>query len=132
MKALLIKIIILWCLFKGSFGDKTIRFILRNLTKCNNDTVSRFFLYLRFHGGVTAIDIDGVLCEEKGHYEARTKKHFEQKENNKYIVLFTARLSCDRALTLKWLRNNGIKFDGLITNKLPYDILIDDKTKNYG
>lgn len=132
MKTLFLKIIILWGLWRKHFSESTIKYILANIRICDGDILSRFFLYLRFHGGIKAIDIDGVLCEEQGRYEYRKSKFFKIEREYKYIVLFTARLAVDRALTLEWLKKNHIDYDALITNKLPYDILIDDKANNYG
>lgn len=94
------------------------------------DRISRFFIWLKQKGNkVYAIDIDGVLCEDKGKYEERRAIQKNIEKLNKldgYVVLFTARLEIDRQLTEKWLKDNGVKYHSLIMNKLPYSKIVDD------
>lgn len=89
------------------------------------DRISRFFIFLKKRKPVYAIDIDGILCEDNGQYKYRKPKQFLMPQNG-YIVLYTARLESDRELTERWLKENGIKYDALLTNKLPYSFLVDD------
>ena len=100
--------------------------------KYDADRISRFFIYLRKHGGVLAVDIDGILCKEEDNlnFEERAKIG-DITEEKSWIILFTSRLECDRQSTEKWLLCNNIKYDALIMNKLPYDLLIDDRTVNH-
>lgn len=113
--------------------ESEIREKLRSIKTCDNDEVSRFFLYLRIHcGGVLAVDIDGILCElDDSPFCAKTPLVKEIKETAyKWVILYTARLECDREETEEWLNRHGIRYDALITNKLPYDLLIDDRTNS--
>lgn len=95
----------------------------------DRDRVSRFFIYLKRHGmQVHAVDIDGVLCSEGGSYEDRKKISFDM-PNDGVIVLYTARLECDREITERWLADNGVRYDALIMHKLPYTDMIDDNAR---
>jgi len=43
--------------------------------------------------------------------------------------LFTSRLPCDRAVTKKWLKKHGIKYNNLILGKPKYDLYVGDEVK---
>lgn len=105
---------------------------LKKIHTYSQDRISRFFIWLSYRAKVQAIDIDGILCEETGPYKDRKpiEKNIQYiNQLNSYIVLYTARLETDRTITEQWLRDHHVKYDALIMNKLPYSILIDDKTK---
>lgn len=80
------------------------------------------------------VDIDGTLTTSSvgWDYENRipnhemiawVNKHFEKGD---FIELFTSRLPCDRAVTKKWLRTHGVKYNSLILGKPKYDLYVDD------
>lgn len=105
-------------------SDEIIQTYLHKIHTYHPDRISRFFIWLNWHGGVGAIDIDGVLCNSKGK-KINALENFNLSE--KYKVLYTSRLECDRKITERWLKENSIKYDALIMNKLPYSKLIDDR-----
>lgn len=114
-------------------SDRILKEYLNKIHQYDKDRISRFIIYLKNRYNVIAIDIDGIICEESH------KRYIDRKpivENIKKInslddlkILYTARLECDRAITEKWLRMNDVKYDLLVMNKLPYDYLIDDRSK---
>lgn len=83
-----------------------------------------------------AVDIDGVLT-----IWGDKKLPYAQKVPNKiaiqfvnllfmegyYIKLYTARYKKDRAITVKWLKENGVKYSKLVLGKEQYDYWIDDR-----
>ncbi len=80
------------------------------------------------------VDIDGVLTHEtEGHdYKERTPRspmiqYINELYESHHITLYTARFGCDREITLKWLKENNVKFHELIMDKPQYDFLIDDR-----
>ena len=97
------------------------------------DRQSRFFIYLRKIGiKINAIDIDGTICIEKGNYNKREPIFSNIARVNKLRginVLYTARLESDRKSTEEWLKRYNVKYKALIMNKLPYNILIDDRAE---
>jgi 7-cyano-7-deazaguanine synthase in queuosine biosynthesis len=104
--------------------------------KYDSSRASRILIAAKkvFHK-VIAFDLDGVLCRESGAYPDResfperieeVNQLFEQ-EN--LIVIYTARLEEDREETLHWLLKNQVKFHLLVLNKIPFDLLIDDRSK---
>ena len=77
---------------------------------------------------VYLIDIDGTICDdiknEQSHLYSTAKPSTNSKEilNKWYdvgniITFFTARESKDREVTEKWLKDNGFKYHGLITDR---------------
>lgn len=100
---------------------------IKKIYKYDNDRISRFFFYIKKYKKVYAIDIDGVLCENNNNldFKNKIKKEFKMPKNG-YIILYTSRLESDREVTEKWLKDNKIKYDVIIFNKLPYNILYDD------
>ena len=113
-----------------TLSGRIIKEYLDKIHTYDTDRISRFFIYLQKIKPVIAVDIDGVLCEEKGDFAARkkiadTKDYIKQ---NAYIVLYTSRLEIDREVTREWLDKNGIYYDALIMNKLPYTKIIDDRS----
>lgn len=111
-------------------SERIVKEYLKKIHTYQSDRISRFFIWLKQQGyPVVAVDIDGVLCENKGDYAERRACKATIEKLNKcegIIVLFTARLESDREITLRWLEENGVKFDALIMNKLPFSLLIDD------
>jgi 7-cyano-7-deazaguanine synthase len=107
---------------------------LSKLHKYHPDRISRTLIALRHkYGKIIATDMDGVLCEEgKSHSDYATRKakatqiiHFNKQIGLKAI--YTSRLEADRELTMEWLADNGVKYDCLFMNKIPYDIFYEDK-----
>lgn len=87
-----------------------------------------------------AFDLDGVLCQHirNNHPEDILKvkpiakwvnvlKELKKKKHE--IVIFTRRgiLEKGRELTEQWLKKNNIPYDKLITDKIHFDLLIDDR-----
>ena len=77
---------------------------------------------------VFLVDIDGTCCDdisnEDSHLYATAKAiegSLEQinkwYDDGHHITFFTARESKDRDVTIKWLDDNGFKYNGLITDK---------------
>lgn len=83
-----------------------------------------------------AIDIDGVLTlETEGHdYNHRTpnRKNIEAVrelyKQGHTITLFSARYPEDMEVTQDWLELQEVPYHNITLGKLPYDILVDDKT----
>jgi len=82
---------------------------------------------------VLAVDIDGILTVETAgfNYAARTPNIENISRINTIsidhtIILYTARWSCDRDITEKWLADNGVLYNELVFDKLKYDMLLDD------
>lgn len=111
--------------------DAEIKDRLRRLTVVNSDEDSLFLAWLANKYGILAIDIDGVLCEERRIDYSQRKSIFFNFAGHKYKykILYTARLAKDRKTTEEWLKEHSIRYDALITNKLPYSMLIDDKAQ---
>jgi CMP-N,N'-diacetyllegionaminic acid synthase len=95
-------------------------------------------------------DIDGVICRTiKSNYKSSKPNHKVIKIINKlydqghYIIIFTARYmgrnndNIYKAkkegynLTLKQLKDWGVKFDNLIFGKPSFDMIIDDKALGF-
>lgn len=112
-------------------SDEIINEYLLKIHTYDQDRISRFFFYLNTKKPVYAIDIDGIICEENGPFEKRKPINENIKKINLlngYIILYTSRLNSDRKVTIEWLKNNNVKYDCLITNKILYHQLIDDKS----
>lgn len=85
------------------------------------------------------IDIDGTLCfngKPENYAEAipqvETIKNINHLYNlNHEIVLWTARLEEDRAVTEKWLSENNVKYNELHFGKIGGDVYIDDKASKF-
>ena len=83
------------------------------------------------------VDIDGTLCKEKGPYRDRIpiKKNVNRVNNlfkkGHKIFLYTARYNTDRGITMKWLKENGVKYHRLYMGKIKYDKWIDDKSEKW-
>ena len=81
------------------------------------------------------IDIDGTICEEKPTFEkclAKVKPGAIEfikklKEENNFIILYTARSWSEYNMTKYWLEENGIPYDLLMCGKPIYDLWIDDR-----
>lgn len=114
-------------------SEEIIRTYLKKIHTYQPDRISRFFIWLKSKGyKIVAVDIDGILCEDKGKYaERRPYKDSIDKINklDGLKVLYTARLESDRQITLSWLKKNNVKFDALIMGKLPFNVLIDDLSR---
>lgn len=106
--------------------ERIIREYLKKIHLYDIDRQSRLLLYLQRKGGIEAVDIDGVLAEDFGDYADR-KFLGQPRRKYKYRILYTARLEADRMVTENWLARHNIKYDALLMNKAPYDILIDDR-----
>jgi len=83
------------------------------------------------------IDMDGVICEEtkpfsKAEPIKKNIKKIKKLFSNNKIIIWTSRRKSDRAITLKWLRDNEVPFDELIMRKIKCDLYIDEKKKVEG
>lgn len=113
-------------------SEEIITEYLHKIHTYDQDRISRFLIYLKSRKPVYAIDIDGVLCEDRGSYSNRKpiKTAIDRlKDMDGYIVLYTARLEIDRLTTEKWLSDNMVSYDCLIMNKIPYSLIVDDKCR---
>ncbi len=77
-------------------------------------------------------DIDGVLCENGSHenYATAVPRKEQIELVNSFttpVTLYTSRLDEDRAVTEKWLKDNGVKYGDIIFGKEKADLYIDDK-----
>ena len=75
------------------------------------------------------VDVDGTICEnirnEEGVDRMRGAKPFEDSisainglyDTGHYICFFTARTDEHREVTIRWLRDHGVKFHQIIFNK---------------
>ena len=88
---------------------------------------------------VIGVDIDGTLCEEECYTKeevlnATPRLDVIEKVNElsrtKFITLLTARRDYLISATLQWVKKNGIYLHSISNNKMPCDILIDDKVMN--
>lgn len=107
---------------------------LAKLHTYHPDRISRTLIALRHkYGTIVATDMDGVLCEEGkdfSDYAIRKPNEGQIAEFNEQPglkIIYTSRLEADRQLTMKWLADNGVKFDCLFMNKIPYDKFYEDK-----
>lgn len=84
------------------------------------------------------VDIDGTMtmeCEGFGEkiYRSRTPRQDiidavnKLYDDGKFIVVWTSRFEEDRKVTMRWLKENRIKYHKLVMDKPQYDLLIDDK-----
>lgn len=82
------------------------------------------------------IDIDGVLTiwgEVKLPYAKKVPNKISIQfvnllvKEGYYVELFTARYKKDRAITEKWLKENGVLYSKLTLGKAQYDYWIDDR-----
>lgn len=113
-------------------SEEIITEYLHKIHTYDPDRISRFLIYLKSRKPVYAIDIDGVLCEDRGAYSDRKpiKTAIDALRNiDGYIMLYTARLEIDRLATEKWLSDNLVPYDLLIMNKIPYSAIVDDKSR---
>jgi 7-cyano-7-deazaguanine synthase in queuosine biosynthesis len=125
----------------GRPSNRMINLYLKKIHSYDLDRQSRTFIALKSIGyKVIAIDIDGTLTNETGgcRYEDRTPnleaiadcKKLYLERDDAIIVLYTSRLESDRFTTDQWLKTYSIKYHSLIMNKLPFDFIVDDLSKN--
>jgi hypothetical protein len=92
---------------------------------------------------IVCFDIDGVIAngttedvysDKAGWaYEKCTPERkvisilWELHNQGVYIILHTARLSCDKEKTVKWLFDHGVVYDELVMNKPFAHVYVDDK-----
>ncbi len=88
--------------------------------------------------GLMCVDIDGTLTKEADGQEYATRTPLPDKikklnqiydEGKTWIMLYTARPSPDRQVTEDWLAQNGVAYHGLIMNKPPVYLYIDDRSR---
>lgn len=81
------------------------------------------------------VDCDGTLCKEscwspEEVLKATPKKEVIEKVNklaeSNFIVIYTARREELITATLRWLRENGVRFHAISINKTPCDFYLDD------
>jgi 7-cyano-7-deazaguanine synthase in queuosine biosynthesis len=135
-----------WFVAMESNGLRTFdldeKIILEYLAKIHKYDTNRIFNTIRavsrFFKSVIVVDIDGVLTNEtEGHdYVSRTANNNtiqavnEMYEYGNLIILHSSRFEIDREITEFWLRDNNVKYHSLILEKLPYDLMFDDKAAN--
>jgi len=88
---------------------------------------------------VLAIDMDGTLCEEECWtneevYNAKPRLDVIHKvkklSKSKFIVIMTARRLDLSEATIRWLNRYEVSYHAISFNKMPCDLLIDDKVMN--
>lgn len=78
---------------------------------------------------IVAVDFDGTLRMKGGvANEKMVKWTNRQYDDGHFIVIFTARLACDSKHIRAWLEEHGVKFDLISTDKIRFDVLVDDKS----
>lgn len=86
---------------------------------------------------VYAVDLDGTLSEEMNNWREykdappipdNIAKINELFENGNKIIIYTARHQEDLDVTMKWLKDNGVKFHKLVCGKLRADFYIDENS----
>lgn len=93
------------------------------------DRISRTLIALRpIFGQVLCFGIDGVLCKEDGTLCFEKKEPIQENidrvnHSSGLRVIYTSRLESDREVTEKWLTENGVQYDLLLTNEAPFDTL---------
>ncbi len=79
---------------------------------------------------VVAIDFDYTLCSNSKfglpapHVEAFAKQLYDR---HTFVIIFTARPLEDKRKIEAWLMRHNIKFDLILTDKLRFDLLVDDR-----
>ena len=82
---------------------------------------------------IYAVDFDGVLSLEGKPWDLGKPNTKVIREVNRlynegnYIIIYTSRPEEDYDKIYKWLLDNGVKFHKIVTGKLYYDYIIDDK-----
>ena len=78
---------------------------------------------------VVAIDFDGTLTMGPGDEPRYAMLRFAQRcfDAGDFIVVYTARPDDDYESLKKWLKKHKVRFDALVTGKLRYDLLVDDR-----
>lgn len=85
---------------------------------------------------VLAIDMDGTLCHGEcwtleDVYNAKPRLDVIKKVNKlsrtKFIVIMTARRLHLAEATIRWLNRHEVNYHAISHNKMPCDLLIDDK-----
>lgn len=122
---------------KETLKDEIIKSYLEKIHTYEIDRISRFFIYLKLKGHpIVAVDFDGTIVQATNtqkisdkilNKEVRGKMMEIAKDS--IIVIYTARLECDRPIIIKILKKHKIPYDVLLTNKVPFDILIDDQSR---
>lgn len=88
-----------------------------------------------------AVDLDGTLCEEQEDWSAyNIAKPIPEniaKINNLFhtghnIIIYTSRHPSDEEVTLKWLKDNGVKFHKVVFGKMRADYYIDERSGKVG
>lgn len=104
---------------------------------------------LKLRNKILCFDIDGTITQDKvitnfkettigdhAHWFSKALPNnkmislVNKLAKNNQIILYTTRNDFHRELTIKWLKENGVKYDFLIFNKPFYDYIIDDKAIN--
>ena len=86
------------------------------------------------HTNIIAVDIDGIITQEKNLAGEEVPNQFNiDKINSLYsnniIILYTSRDISLRYQTINQMKKFGVKYHDIVFNKLQYDIIIDDKAK---
>ena len=78
---------------------------------------------------VVAIDFDNTLTTGPGDEPRYSMLRFAQRcfDHGDFIAVYTARPHDDFELLEQWLERHKVKYDVLVTGKLRYDLLVDDR-----
>lgn len=89
------------------------------------------------------VDVDGVLCEDLGYeiplklklkakpFLSNIEKVNQLKANGVEIILYTARLPRERAITEQWLKENNVQYDAIVYGKPWCDYCVDDRCATF-
>jgi len=82
-----------------------------------------------------AVDLDGTLCQGEfwGEGEPKPNKKVIEKVKKMYfaghhIFIHTARKEVYRPVTEAWLKKHQVWYHGLIMERMPADLYVDDKS----
>jgi len=90
-------------------------------------------------GKIFAVDLDGTLCNEQcwtpeeiavSTVNHRIAEKVEEAFRHGFVVIYTARRDENIPVTLKWLRQNNIRYHAFSNIKIPADCYLDDKAIN--
>jgi uncharacterized HAD superfamily protein len=88
---------------------------------------------------VVSVDMDGTLCEGECYTEDEVLKAIPRLDviekvnelsKTKFIVILTARKIGLAKATIQWLNHFEVDYQAISFQKMPCDILIDDKVLN--
>ena len=81
---------------------------------------------------LVAIDFDKTLSTEAGRpIQANIDLAQYMFDEGHIVVIYTARPRVDLPLVQSWLIENNVRHDMIVTDKLRYDVLVDDRTVSF-